>query len=64
MYWSVIDGRFIKCGELLLSLDFLKNYDDELMDLNSGKVGRPFKITGRCVEFLMVVHYLFSVPYR
>jgi len=54
MYWSVVDERLIRCGELLLSLDFLEGYDAELMGLNVGKVGRPFKITVRYVEFLMV----------
>ncbi|MEM2405672.1 MAG: hypothetical protein QXR05_11065 [Candidatus Methanomethylicia archaeon] len=41
----------IRRSELLLSLDFLEGYDAELMDLNSGKVGCLFKITGRYVEF-------------
>jgi len=64
MYWFVVDEGLIRRGELLLSLDSLEGYDAELMDLNVGKVGRPFKITVRCVEFLMVVRYLFSMPYR
>ena len=60
----IVNGRLIRRGELLLSLDFLENYDDELTALNIGKVGRPFKITFRYVEFLTVVRYLFSMPYR
>ncbi|MEM4007181.1 MAG: transposase [Nitrososphaerota archaeon] len=64
MYWSVVGERLIKRGELLLSFEFLECYDSKLMDLNNGKVGRPFKITDRYVEFLMVVRYLFSIPYR
>jgi len=59
----VVDGRLIRRDELL-SLDFLEVYDDELTGLNIGKVGRPFKITFRYVEFLMVMRYLFSMPYR
>jgi len=64
MYWSVVDERLIRRGELLLGLDFLEGYDAELTGLNVGKVGRPFKITVRYVEFLTVVRYLFSMPYR
>jgi len=45
MDWSLVDERLIRRGELLLSLDFLKDYDFELSLLNEGKVGRPFKIT-------------------
>jgi hypothetical protein len=32
--------------------------------LNDGRVGRPFKLTDRYIEFLIVVRYLFSMPYR
>ncbi|MEM2193248.1 MAG: hypothetical protein QXY40_04840 [Candidatus Methanomethylicia archaeon] len=64
MYWFVVDERLIRRGELLLGLDFLEGYDVELMDLNIGKVGHPFKLTVRYVEFFMVVRYLFSMPYR
>jgi transposase len=64
MDWKRVDERLIKRGELLLSLDFLKGYDLELSVMNDGKVGRPFKLTERYIEFLMVVRYLFSMPYR
>jgi hypothetical protein len=30
MNWKSIDEKLIKRGELLLSLDFLKDYDNEL----------------------------------
>ena len=64
MDWKCVDERFIRRGELILSLDFLKGYDLELSVLNDGKVGRPFKLTDRYVGFLMVVRHLFSMPYR
>jgi hypothetical protein len=64
MEWNAVDERFIKRGELLLSLDFLKGYELELSIKNDCKVGHPFKITNRYIEFLMVVRYLFSMPYR
>ena len=44
MDWRLVDERLIRCGELLLSPDFLKDYELELSFLNDGKVGRPFKI--------------------
>jgi hypothetical protein len=64
MDWSAVDEGLIRRGELLLSLDFLDDYDFELSLLNDGKVGRPFKITYGYVVFLDVVRYLFSMPYR
>jgi hypothetical protein len=57
MDWRLVDERLIRRGELLLSLDFLDDYDFELSLLNDCKVGRPFKITDGYVVFLAVVRY-------
>jgi hypothetical protein len=35
----------------------------ELNSMNN-KVGHSFKLTERCIEFLIIVHYLFSTHYR
>ena len=64
MDWEAIDERLIRRGELLLSLDFLEGYDEELKEMNSGKVGRPYRLTNSHIEFLGVVRYLFPMPYR
>jgi len=64
MDWKCVDERLIRRGELMLSLGFLKGYDLELSVMNGGKVGRLFKVTDGYVEFLAVVRYLFSMPYR
>jgi len=64
MEWKAVDERLIRRGELLLSLDFLEGYGKELKSMNDGKVGRPFKLTKGYIEFLIVVRYLFSMPYR
>lgn len=64
MDWKVVDERLIRRGELLLSLDFLDGYDDELEAMNGKKAGRPYRLTDRYVEFLAVVRYLFFMPYR
>jgi len=64
MDWKGVDERLVKRGELLLSLEFLEGYDRELRRMNRGKVGRPYALTERYVEFLSVVRYLFGFPYR
>ncbi|RLG39242.1 MAG: hypothetical protein DRN91_00340 [Candidatus Alkanophagales archaeon] len=64
MDWKVVDERLIRRGELLLSLDFLDGYDEDLETMNRGKVSYPYKLTDRYVEFLAVVRYLFFMPYR
>jgi len=62
MNWKSIDEKLIKHGELLLSLDFLKNYDNELRIMNNNKIGHPFKLTN--IKFLAIIKYLFSMPHR
>jgi len=64
MDWDSVDERLIKRGELLLSLEFLERYEDELKSMNSGKEGHPFTLTNSHVVFLAVVRYLFGLPYR
>ena len=64
MDWDSVDERLIKCGELLLSLEFLKRYDEELKTMNGGKEGHPFTLTQSHVMFLAVVPYLFGFSYR
>jgi len=61
---KVVDEGLIRRGEILLSLDFLDGYEDELRAMNWGKVGRPYALTEGYMEFLMVVRYLFFMPYR
>jgi len=64
MDWKVVDERLIRRGMLLLSLDFLEGYDDELRTMNDGKVGRSYTLPDRYMEFLPVVCYVFVMPYR
>ncbi len=64
MDWKAIDERLIRRDMLLLDLDFLYRYDDELAAMNDGKVGHPSIITDGYIEFLTVVSYLFFMPYR
>jgi hypothetical protein len=64
MDWKAVDEKLIRRGELLLTLDFLDAYDENLRRENAGKVGRPYTLTARYVEFLMAVRLLFAMPYR
>ena len=44
MDWKSVDERLIRRGEILLSLDFLDGYEDELRTMNHKKVGRPYTL--------------------
>jgi hypothetical protein len=54
MDWEGVDELLVKRGELLLSLEFLESYDRELKRMNRGKVGRPYMLTERYVEFCLL----------
>jgi transposase len=64
MDWQSVDERLIRQGELLLGLEFLESYEEELNAMNEGKEGRPFTLTRSHIIFLAVVRYLFGFPYR
>jgi hypothetical protein len=64
MDWKAYDEKRIHLGEILLDLEFLDGYNDELVIMNHDKAGRPFTLTDSYIEFLSVVRYLFAMPYR
>jgi hypothetical protein len=63
-YWKRVDERLIERGMLIINLDFVRSYRDELIRMNREKRGRPYKIAGSYVRFLAVIRYLFSLGYR
>jgi hypothetical protein len=63
-YWKRVDERLIKRGMLIMDLNFLRNYRDELVRMNRKKRGRPYRIAESYVIFLAVIRYLFSLGYR
>jgi hypothetical protein len=40
-YWMRVDERLIKRGMLIMDLDFVRGYRDELVRMNWKKRGRP-----------------------
>lgn len=62
--WKAYNEKLVRRGELYLSLDFLKNWDNELEKMNDGKRGRPFEYPGQFIQFLMFIHVMFLLPYR
>jgi hypothetical protein len=54
-YWKRVDERLIKRGMLIMDLDFVGNYRDELVRMNRKKRGRPYRIAESYVRFLAVI---------
>jgi hypothetical protein len=64
MGWREIDDRLIRRGELILDLDFLEGYEDELETVNRGKVGPPYRLPPSYIQLLATARYLYQMPYR
>lgn len=62
--WGEYNERLVKRGEFYLSPDFLKSWDDELKEMNEGKVGRPYEYPESYVQFAALWYEFFHLPYR
>jgi hypothetical protein len=54
-YWKRVDEGLIKRGMLIMDLDFVGNYRDELVRMNWKKRGRPYRIAESYVRFPAVI---------
>ena len=62
--WKETDEKLIRRGEILLDLDFLKNWNKELEEMNKGKVGRPYQAPNTYIMFLATIRFIFDIKYR
>jgi len=62
--WKKYNEELVKRGEFYLSPDFLENWDEELEEMNDGKVGRPYKFPESYVQFAALWYEFFNLPYR
>ena len=51
-------------GELLLDLDFVKGWMDELEAMNKGKEGAMFRYPESFIRLLLFMHVYLHLPYR
>jgi hypothetical protein len=54
-YWERVGERLIKRGMLIMDLNFVGNYRDELVRMNWRKRGRPYRIAESYVRFPAVI---------
>jgi hypothetical protein len=64
MLLEILNESLIERGELYLTLSFLENWDRDLEQINRGKLGRKFDSPWTFIEFMMLVHVIFGLPYR
>jgi hypothetical protein len=64
MDWKEYNEKLVRRGELLLDLEFLKTWDQDISVMNRKKTGRPYSYPDSFFQFLGVIHVLFNLPYR
>lgn len=54
--WREYNEKLVRRGELLIALDFLASWDEELKRMNEGKRGKPFRFPQSFIVFMAYVH--------
>lgn len=61
--WKEYNEALVRRGEILLDMDFIDSWPDELAKMNDGKVGKPFDYPESLIKLLAIVH-AYLLPYR
>jgi hypothetical protein len=62
--WTVYNESLVRRGEFYLSLDFIKQWETHLAEMNYGKRGRPFQYPSLFIDWMACVHIFLQMPYR
>jgi hypothetical protein len=62
--WKHIDEALVRRGELLLDLDFVEGWEDELEVMNKGKEGARFSYPDSFIRLLLFMYVYLRLPYR
>jgi len=61
--WREYNEALVRRGEILLDMDFIDTWPDELAKMNDSKVGKPFDYPESLIKLLAIVH-AYLLPYR
>ena len=62
--WKEYNEQLVQRGEILLAVESLSGWQEELEEMNLGKNGRPFSYPHSLILFLGTLRVVFSLPYR
>ena len=62
--WRAYNESLVKRGELYLTFNFLESWQKDVDELNRGKLGRKYESPWSFIEFMMLIHVIFGLPYR
>lgn len=61
--WKKYNAELVKRGEFFLDLEFVSSWDNELVQMNKKKVGKPFEFPNSLIQLQSIWH-AFKIPYR
>ncbi len=61
--WPKYNEELVKVGEYMLDMDLVEGWDEELVLMNTGKVGAPYRFPKSLIE-LQAVWHAKSYPFR
>jgi hypothetical protein len=62
--WRIYNEGLVRRGEILLDLDWLNGWRQELRRMNKGKAGRPYRYPDSHLLFLLQLKCMFKIDYR
>jgi hypothetical protein len=62
--WSSYNESLVRRGQVLLDFDVLDDWDNELSQMNHGKVGEPYYYPDSFIQLLGYMRAYFHLPYR
>ena len=62
--WHDYNESLIERGRVLIDLDFIRSYNEDIKNMNKNKVGAPFQYSDNYIQFLAFLKIGFKIPYR
>lgn len=62
--WRAYNEGLVRRGEILLDLDLMEDWEEELGHMNVGKEGAPFRFPDSFIRLLGSIRNLFHLPFR
>ena len=62
--WHSYNQSLVRRGQVLLDFDVIDGWDNELFQMNHGKVGEPYNYPDSFMQLLGYTRAYFHLPYR
>jgi hypothetical protein len=61
--WPIYNEQLVKRGEFFLEFDWVQNWNNELIEMNRNKIGRPYEFPNPLIRLQSIWHDL-NIPFR